>query len=128
LLIAGAWDPYGQFERLPVAVVNLDQGAELDGEPLRIGDEFIEELRKDDSFEWHFVDATEAEAGMGNNDLYLSITVPTDFSQKAATLLDDEPQQAELVFEPNGSYNFIAGQIGANAAKELRTEIGRAHV
>jgi putative membrane protein len=123
LLIAGAWDPYGQLDRLPVAVVNMDQGAELEGEALRVGEQFVEELRDNDAFEWHVLPADEAAEGMRENEYYLSITVPADFSRKAATLMDETPQRAELVFEPNGSYNFIAGQIGANAAKELRTTL-----
>ncbi|TLS53587.1 YhgE/Pip domain-containing protein [Paenibacillus antri] len=122
-LIAGAWDPYGHLDRMPVVVVNLDEGAEMDGEPVRLGDDFVEELRESDAFDWRVADAEAAAAGIRHNEYYMAITVPEDFSRKAATLLYDEPQQAELVFEPNGSYNFIAGQIGANAAKELRAKL-----
>jgi len=34
-LIRGNWDPYGQLQELPVAVVNLDRGAEYEGNSSR---------------------------------------------------------------------------------------------
>jgi putative membrane protein len=33
-LIAGVWDPYGQLKNLPIAVVNLDRGAVIEGKPV----------------------------------------------------------------------------------------------
>lgn len=38
------WDPYGQVDQLPVAVVNKDKGADFNGEELTIGNDFVEEL------------------------------------------------------------------------------------
>ncbi|MBB3111894.1 putative membrane protein [Paenibacillus phyllosphaerae] len=123
-LIKGSWDPYGSLEKLPVAVVNLDQGAVYEEEKMDVGSEFVEELKKNKEFDWQFVSADEAQEGMADNEYYITITIPEDFSQKATTVMDDDPQQAEIIFEPNSQYNYIAGQIGNSAVKELRAKLG----
>jgi len=122
-LIKGNWDPYGQLEDLPVAVVNLDRGAEYDGEIVNIGESFVEELRRDSEFNWQFVDQEAAARGMAANEYYAMITVPEDFSERAVSVRTDNPQQAELIYEANGYSNFIAAQISQNATRELRSEL-----
>jgi putative membrane protein len=123
LLIEGSWDPYGHLDKLPVAVVNLDQGTTYEGETLDVGSDFVDELKKNNDFAWNFVSEEEARDGMVHNKYYMTITVPADFSTKAATLMDEHPQQAEIIFEPNSDYNFVAGQIGNSAIKELKSKL-----
>lgn len=122
-LIKGAWDPYSKLEELPVAVVNQDQGAAIDGKPVNTGEEFAGELSRNESFGWHFVDENEARKGMVNNYYYATITIPPDFSAAVASLAGDHPRQAEIIYESNSYYNFVAGQISENATKELRSKL-----
>lgn len=117
------WDPYGKMNELPVAVVNQDTGANYEGKQLHAGDDLVEELKKTDGFQWKFVSKEEAEAGMKDNTYYMSIIVPEDFSAKATTLLDDEPQQAKIIYEPNEGYNFLAGQIGGTAVEKIKSKV-----
>ena len=122
-LIMGNWDPYGRLEELPVAVVNLDQGAEYDGEFVTAGSDFIEELMEDETFNWKFVSPEEAQRGMAANEYYAMITVPEDFSSRVVSVTTDDPRQAELIYEANGYSNFIAAQISQNATRELKSEL-----
>ncbi|MCM3748391.1 YhgE/Pip domain-containing protein [Paenibacillus pasadenensis] len=122
-LIEASWDPYGQLEKIPVAVVNEDRGTVYEGEELHVGQDFVKELQDKRDFDWQFVTAEQAAKGIEGNQYYMAITIPRDFSQKASTLMDDKPQQAEIIFEPNGDYNFIAGQIGSSAMKDIRAEL-----
>ncbi|MGK9254426.1 YhgE/Pip family protein [Paenibacillus humicus] len=122
-LIKASWDPYGHLEKLPVAVVNEDAGAVYKGKTLDAGHDFIDELKKNEKFDWQFVSPEQAEQGMKNNDYYMTIRVPKDFSAKATTLMNDNPERAEIIFEPNGDYNFIAGQIGNSAMKDIRADL-----
>lgn len=117
------WDPYGKMNELPVAVVNQDVGANYEGTQLQAGNDLVEELKVTDGFQWNFVSLEEAEAGMKDNTYYMSIIVPEDFSAKATTLLDDEPQQATIIYEPNEGYNFLAGQIGGTAVAEIKSKV-----
>ncbi|WP_276352575.1 YhgE/Pip domain-containing protein [Cohnella caldifontis] len=122
-LIRGSWDPYGNLANLPVAVVNLDRGADFGGTFKNVGEQFVSELKENPVFRWSFVSAGQAESGMLENRYYASVTIPESFSADAASLTTDQPRQAEIVYESNSYYNFIAGQISENAVKELRTQL-----
>ena len=54
------WDPTGNLDRLPVALVNADAGATRDGEPLRAGDDVVDELLDSEALDWRQVDADQA--------------------------------------------------------------------
>lgn len=122
-LIKGTWDPYGQLQDLPVAIVNQDQGAMFEGKTMTVGKEFVDELRNNDEFAWSFVSPEEASLGMKNNHYYATITIPPEFSADAASLASDNPKQAEIIYESNSFYNFVAGQISESATKELRNQL-----
>jgi len=126
LFLTAFWDPYGKMDEIPVAVVNLDKGAEYDGEKLQAGQDLVDELKKDGSFDWKFVSADEAARGMEDETYYMRITVPEDFSQKATTVLDKQPETAKIEFSPNKGYNFLAGQIGETAVKEIKSKVSEA--
>ncbi|WP_028777091.1 YhgE/Pip domain-containing protein [Shimazuella kribbensis] len=122
-LLKGTWDPYGKLENLPVAVVNLDKGATYQDKTMNVGKEFIDELKKNPKFNWKFVDKNEAMQGMNHNRYYAMITIPNDFSADAASLNSDHPHQANIQYESNSYYNFIAGQISENATKEMKAKL-----
>ncbi|WP_138494694.1 YhgE/Pip domain-containing protein [Paenibacillus pinistramenti] len=123
MLIAAFWDPYGHLDNLPVAVVNMDKGADYEGESLHIGSDLVDELKKNKEFDWQFVSEQEADKGITDNEYYMKITIPENFSAQATTLMEDDPQPAELIYEPNGDYNFIAGQIGNSAVKDIKSQV-----
>ncbi|MFD2443886.1 YhgE/Pip family protein [Bacillus sp. CGMCC 1.16607] len=124
-LIKGSWDPYNNLENLPVAVVNLDQGAIYQGKSMTIGKDFIKELKKTKNFDWRFVDQEEEKAGMEKNRYYASVTIPEDFSAAATSLSEQSSKQAEIIYESNSYYNFIGGQISESATKEIRTKLSQ---
>ncbi|MDN8591552.1 YhgE/Pip domain-containing protein [Paenibacillus sp. 11B] len=123
LFLNAFWDPYGKMNELPVAVVNTDQGATYNDKSLEVGQNLVDELKKSDDFNWQFVTREEAEQGMEDNTYYMTIVIPEDFSAKATTLMDDHPQPAELIYEPNEGYNFLAGQIGGTAVKQIKSKV-----
>jgi len=123
IYLAAYWDPYGKVDQMPVAVVNLDKGAELEGKSLHIGNDLIDELKKNDDFKWDFVSAEQAKKGIQDDKYYMQITIPQNFSSQATTLLDDKPQPAELIYEPNGNYSFVGAQIGKTAIKDLKSKV-----
>ncbi|MFX3632326.1 MAG: YhgE/Pip family protein [Candidatus Pristimantibacillus sp.] len=122
-LVQGSWDPYGNTGKLPVAVVNLDKGADYEGEKMDVGADFVDELKSNDDFKWNFVDKEAAQDGMTHNKYYMTITIPENFSENATTLTQEKPVQAEIIFEPNSNYNFVAGQLGSSAMKELKSKL-----
>ncbi|BFH65028.1 YhgE/Pip domain-containing protein [Paenibacillus azoreducens] len=123
LFLGAFWDPYGKMDQIPVAVVNQDTGAKYGDESLKVGEDLVDELKKNNDFQWEFVSRGEADKGMADNRYYMTIVIPEDFSSKAATVLDEHPQPSDIIFEPNEGYNFLASQIGGTAIKEIRSKV-----
>lgn len=117
------WDPYGKLNELPVAVVNQDKGATLEGKTLQVGNDLVENLKENDGFKWTFVSAEEAEDGLKNNRYYMTITIPEDFSKDTATLMDEQPKHAEIFMKANEGHNFLAAQLGGSGLKMLKSEV-----
>ena len=117
------WDPYEQLDDLPVAVVNLDKGAELDGKPIEVGKGLIDNLKDNKSFKWEFVSEKEAKEGMEGRKYYMLVRIPDDFSSNATTLLKDEPKPLNLEYIPNESLNFLSSQIGGTAIEKIKSEV-----
>ncbi|MFD1673543.1 YhgE/Pip family protein [Alicyclobacillus fodiniaquatilis] len=117
------WNPYGNLNRLPVAVVNQDQGATYDGKQIQAGQQLVNQLRKNNEFKWSFVSSNEAKTGLTDNRYDMVITIPKDFSDKAAhaatTLGAPQPK---LVSVTNDRHNYIAGIIGRNAMISLQEQ------
>lgn len=117
------WDPYTYLDSLPIAVVNEDTGATFEGEKLELGDELVEKLEEEAIFDFHFVDTQTGYKGLQNEDYYVLIEIPRNFSEHATTLLDDNPEKMQLTYVPNESYNFLAAQMGETAMLEIETAL-----
>jgi putative membrane protein len=117
------WDPYAKLDELPVAVVNEDAGAILDGNHLKLGDELVTKLKKNNQFDFEFVDRDSGYDNLKDQKYYMVIEIPEDFSKNATTLLDEQPEKLELIYTPNESYNFLSAQIGGTAAEKIKTAV-----
>lgn len=117
------WDPYANMEDLPVAIVDLDEGAEMDGKQLQLGKELSETLIDDQTFKFTKVSKEDAEKGLKNQDYYVVIEIPENFSEHATTLLDDHPEKLTIVYKPNEGFNFLSAQIGETAMDRIRAEV-----
>jgi len=116
-------DPYAQMSELPVAVVNLDKGATMDGKELHIGKNLVDNLKDNDSFDFQTVSKKKAMDGLDDLTYYMIIEIPEDFSKNATTLLDDSPKKLQLKYMPNDSYNFLASQIGETAVTKIQDSV-----
>ncbi|MED3647626.1 YhgE/Pip domain-containing protein [Halalkalibacterium halodurans] len=123
LLIWSFWDPYSQMDQLPVAIVNEDRGAEMDGEMIRAGDDFVEELKKDPPLDFHFVTKQEAKQGMEDFSYYFYVEIPEDFSENLVSVKEKEPVQAVISYEINEDYNYVSSQIATKAIEEMEKEL-----
>ena len=117
------WYPYGNVGKLPVAVVNHDRPAVLDGRTLHIGKDLAEELKGNDSLDFCFPSEEDAEKGLETGRYYMVITIPEDFSENAAALTAPSPEKMVLQFKTNPGTNYIASKMGETAMKELKNSI-----
>lgn len=123
LFLGSMWDPYGNVGKLPVAVVDHDRPAVLDGRTLHIGKDLAEELKGNDSLDFCFPSEEDAEKGLETGRYYMVITIPEDFSENAAALTAPSPEKMVLQFKTNPGTNYIASKMGETAMKELKNSI-----
>ena len=71
LFLASMWDPYGNVDKLPVAIVNEDEPAEYGDTTLTVGDQLVDNLKENDSLAFNFVDADVAKEGLKNGTYYM---------------------------------------------------------
>ena len=123
LFLSGYWNPYGKLEQLPVAVVNEDQGAVMEDEPIQAGRDFVSELKKSGELNFKFVSSSEADDGLKEGQYYMVVTIPKDFSEKVSTLMDENPEPAKLLYKDNPGKNFVASQISSSATEKMKTKL-----
>lgn len=121
--LTSAWDPYGHTGQVPVAVVNEDQPATLEGKKVNVGEQTIANLKSNDQLGWHFVSKKEATEGLKDNKYYTVITIPRNFSRNAATVLQPHPKQMKLSYKTNGSLNYISEVMSQVGADKLNSQI-----
>ena len=111
------WDPYGQLDKIPVALVNDDKGATASGKKIAAGDEITKGLRASKVFEWHEVSEAEARKGVEDGTYYLSLTMPEDFSARIASSSGDSPETGAL-------RRLLGGVVDAGEGDEDPVEEG----
>ncbi|MEG0472521.1 MAG: YhgE/Pip domain-containing protein [Solibacillus sp.] len=117
------WDPYANLESLPVAIVNEDKGATMEGESIQVGDELVKNLIESEQFKFEEIDHNDAEQALKDRKYYILIKIPENFSQHVTTLLDDSPQKLKIEYIPNEGFNFLSAQIGETAMDRIKAEV-----
>lgn len=123
VFLGSMWDPYGQTDQLPVAVVNKDKEIKYNGSTMDIGKQLSDKLSKNDSMDFNIVSSTKAQKGLKDGKYYMIITIPENFSKNATTLLDDDPQTMMLTYTTNPQTNYIATKMDDSAMAKVKAEI-----
>ncbi|MFH8405100.1 YhgE/Pip family protein [Streptomyces sp. NPDC018019] len=122
LYLCSFWDPYANLDKIPVALVNDDQGATAGGKKIQAGDELVKNVKDSKTFNWEEVSATDAAKGVENGTYYLSLTVPKDFSERIASSSGDHPETGALQVRTNDANNYIVGSISKTIFSEIRAK------
>ncbi|WP_411127710.1 YhgE/Pip family protein [Streptomyces sp. x-19] len=122
LYLCSFWDPYSRLDKIPVALVNEDQGATSDGKKLTAGADLAKNVKDSKTFDWKEVSASDAAKGLEKGDYYLSLTVPKNFSEKIASSGGDDPQTGALQVRTNDANNYIVGSISKTVFSEIRAK------
>ena len=115
--------PYGNVDDLPVAVVNQDKSSTLNDQTLSIGDDMLDSMSKNKALDYHFVSAEKAEEGLENGDYYMVITLPEDLSEKAASLLTDDPEKLTINYQTTAGRSFVASKMSESAMTKLKDTV-----
>ncbi|MFB7633722.1 YhgE/Pip family protein [Streptomyces sp. NPDC056149] len=122
LYLCSFWDPYARLDKIPVALVNEDQGATSDGKKLTAGADLASNVKDSKTFDWKEVSSKDAAKGLEQGKYYLSLTVPKDFSQKIASSGGNDPQTGALQVRTNDANNYIVGSISKTVFSEIRAK------
>lgn len=123
LFLGSMWDPYGNIDKLPVAVINHDVPVTYADQKLDIGGTLMDELKDNDSLDFQFPSEAEAQKGLKDGTYYMVITIPEEFSAHAASLTDAHPEKMTLAYETNPGTNYIASKMSETAMKELESSV-----
>ncbi|HFJ4974289.1 TPA: YhgE/Pip family protein [Streptococcus pyogenes] len=123
--LGSMWDPYGRVNDLPIAVVNHDKPAKRAGKSLTIGNDMVDKMSKSKDLEYHFVSAKQAQEGLKEGDYYMVITLPEDLSQRAATLLNSEPQKLTIRYQTSKGHGMVAAKMGETAMAKLKESVSQ---
>ncbi|EFN99658.1 YhgE/Pip domain-containing protein [Streptococcus mitis] len=123
IFLSSMWDPYGQLSDLPVAVVNNDKEASYNGNSMSIGKDMVSNLEQNKSLDFHFVDEEEGKKGLENGDYYMVVTLPSDLSEKASSILTDHPEQMQIDYQTSSGHSFIASKMSDSAMTQLKQSV-----
>ena len=112
-------DPFGQVDKMPVALVNSDRGAEIEGRHINVGEEIAKGITADASLDWHVVDDQEARSGVEHGTYYFMLELPPDFSEAIASPMTGEPKKADLIAVYNDANNYVSTTIGRSAINQV---------
>ena len=123
IFLSSMWDPYGQLSDLPVAVVNHDKEASYNGNSMSIGKDMVSNLKENKTLDFHFVDEEEGKKGLENGDYYMVVTLPSDLSEKATSILTDHPEQMQIDYQTSSGHSFIASKMSDSAMTQLKQNV-----
>ncbi|MBC3887996.1 hypothetical protein GH810_06705 [Acetobacterium paludosum] len=119
--LSAFWDPYSKLEGLPIAVVNNDSGALINNEQRNLGNEFVDKLKDDGSFDFIVTNETDATINTAGTKYYAMISIPSNFSSDIASAADKTKQTATITFSANEKRNYLASQILSRAVLQMET-------
>ncbi len=123
IFLSSMWDPYGQLSDLPVAVVNNDKEASYNGNTMSIGKDMVSNLKENKTLDFHFVDEEEGKKGLEDGNYYMVVTLPSDLSEKAASILTDHPEQMKIDYQTSSGHSFIASKMSDSAMTQLKQNV-----
>lgn len=123
LYLDAFWDPYAKLEDVPVAVVNEDSGAVLDGKKVNYGNDILDELKNNEEVGWKITDEKTATNGLEGSKYYAVVKIPKEFSKDVIAAKEGSPKTATISFTCNDKKNFLAAQINSKVQSEFKANV-----
>lgn len=124
VFLGSLWNPYQSIDNLPVAVVNYDEGAKIEGKDVNIGKELIDRFKENKTLKFSFIDdETNAIDDLNSGKYYMVLKIDKNFSKNASSLLNKAPLKMDLEYTVNPGLNFISTKITDSAMKDIQKEL-----
>ena len=124
--ILSNWDPYGESATslMKISVYSEDEGVELSGIKLAIGDMVTESLENNNTIDWTFADnKAEALELIKSGDCYAGIIIPKDFTANMLSILNGNIVNPSIEYYENSKKNAIATKITGKVKTTVQNEI-----
>ena len=110
--------------RIPVAVFSEDEGTDMLGLYINVGEKVTETLDANDMIGWKIVKSKDkAIDGVYAGDYYAAVIVPSDFSSDIMSFTSGNMQHPQLLFYENEKTNAIAPKITDKVREVLEEEV-----
>ena len=124
--ILSNWDPYGtaSTSRIKVAVASEDDGCDVLGLHVNIGELVLRGLESNDQMGWVFVDdAQTALDGVNAGDYYAALILPPEFTGDFVSILEGDLRHPQIQYYENEKKNAIAPKITSKAKTAVQEQI-----
>ena len=114
LNIYSNWDPYGtaSTSRIKVAVASEDDGCDVLGLHVNIGELVLRGLESNDQMGWVFVDGAQtALDGVNAGDYYAALILPPEFTGDFVSILEGDLRHPQIQYYENEKKNAFAPKI-----------------
>ncbi|MCM9076594.1 YhgE/Pip domain-containing protein [Streptomyces spororaveus] len=132
LYVGGNVNPKGNLRDLPVALVNSDSGADVNGGHINLGEQMVSGIQKaaegDKSIDWQVVTRAEADKRLGRGKVFGALVIPADYSATVAALSAPQPAPAGKAAPPTLTVltNQAAGSIGSSMSSQAAQKAAHA--
>lgn len=114
--VGSIWNPYGNLNRLPVALTTLDQGVTLENKTINLGADLAAKLKNEKTFTFLNVpDEQQAQAAVRSGRAYFAIVVPADFSANAVS----GTQAGKLKLYVSGGRSYVGKEIAEHSVAKI---------
>lgn len=122
--IEALWDPYSNTGDIPIAVYSDDKTVEVMGKRVNVGDELIDNLKKNHKIGWRFVKSKEAlDQGVKTGKYYAGIYLPSDFTKNLTSFIKGDIKKPVIEYRVNQKINAIAPKITDKGAGTIQSTI-----
>ena len=125
IFLSSLWDAYGNVNKLPVAIVNRDKSAKINKKTENLGNDLTKKLIRKQPLKFTEVSSKNAKDGLKNGKYYMTITIPSNFTRNAGTLLSDDPKTSNIVISHNPGQSFIAEKMTSSAATKIQIAVNK---
>ncbi|TSI19678.1 YhgE/Pip family protein [Brevibacterium aurantiacum] len=122
--ILATYNSTDRLDTIEAAIVNNDDGAEVDGETVPIGRQLTSGLvgEEDKNIHWVITDEDDAEKGMSDGTFAATLTIPEGFSRAVTSVSDAKSAtQTQLDVDVSGVAPAADTQIAQSVAGVART-------
>lgn len=125
IYLDSVWDPASRTGALPVAIVNLDEGAELGDQRFELGRELVEALQARRTFAFKVMDdAHKARESVRSGQQVFALVIPRDFS--LAAIAPARAGAGKLVVFASEGNNYLGAGFARRFASELGHQVNEA--